>query len=382
MSHIAFMAVPAHGHVNPGLGLVAELVARGHRVSYATTADFAPQVRESGADPVLYSSVLPSAARQEEWPAEQAAAVGLFVDEMIGVHRQLAASFAEDVPDLVLHDIAAMQAPVLAAQWGVPAVTVSPTHVAFEGLEETLGVDDGEAMRAVHARAEEFFAEQGVEMTFAAANTPRRCIVTIPRSFQYRPDTVGPQYEFVGPMLTDRAFQGTWQAPDERPVLLISMGSAYTDRPELYRACLEAFGGSRWRVVLVIGRAVDPAELGEVPENVELHPWVPQLDVLSKATAFITHAGMGGATEGMCFGVPMVAIPQAADQFANAARIAELGLGAQLPAERATPQALRETLEEVVGDPATAAECVAMREEIRRAGGVRRAVEIVEEELG
>jgi UDP:flavonoid glycosyltransferase YjiC (YdhE family) len=43
--HLAFVSIPAYGHVNPTLPLVAELVARGHRVTYFTSADFEPLIR-------------------------------------------------------------------------------------------------------------------------------------------------------------------------------------------------------------------------------------------------------------------------------------------------------------------------------------------------
>ncbi|MCA1188872.1 glycosyl transferase [Saccharopolyspora sp. 6V] len=380
-AHIAFMAVPAHGHVNPGLGLVAELAARGHRVTYAVTEDFAPQVAEAGAEPVRYTSTLPSAATQQEWPEDQAAAVLLFVDEMISVHPQLGAAYAADRPDLVIYDIGTLQAPVLAHEWGVPAICLSPTHVRFEGIEEVFGFDDSPELLAVHAKADAFFAEHGAPLTFATMD--RECsVVTIPRSFQYYAESVAANHTFVGPMLTARRTQGTWQRSGARPVLLISMGSAFTDQPQLYRDCLAAFGGLDWQVVLSIGEVVDPAVLGEVPPNVEVHRWVPQLDVLSQADAFITHAGMGGTMEALHAGVPMIAIPQAAEQFANAARIAELGLGVHLPKEEATPQALRAALHRVSTDPEVLARSAAMRREIGEAGGARRAAEIVEARLG
>ena len=48
--HLAFVSIPAYGHVNPTLPLVAELVGRGHRVTYFTSADFGPRIRAAGAD--------------------------------------------------------------------------------------------------------------------------------------------------------------------------------------------------------------------------------------------------------------------------------------------------------------------------------------------
>ncbi len=54
---IAFVSLPAHGHVTPTLPLVADLVRRGWRVSYATAETFAPEVGRAGA------TLVPTAAR-------------------------------------------------------------------------------------------------------------------------------------------------------------------------------------------------------------------------------------------------------------------------------------------------------------------------------
>jgi UDP:flavonoid glycosyltransferase YjiC (YdhE family) len=53
----------------------------------------------------------------------------------------------------------------------------------------------------------------------------------------------------------------------------------------------------------------------------------PQLDILAFADVFITHAGMGGTVESLWFGVPTVSVPQAVDQFTNAAQLEAIGAG-------------------------------------------------------
>ncbi|CAH2090414.1 unnamed protein product [Euphydryas editha] len=63
-----------------------------------------------------------------------------------------------------------------------------------------------------------------------------------------------------------------------------------------------------------------------------LSSWLPQVDILGhpKTLAFLSHAGMGGTTEALHFGVPIVAMPVCGDQPSNAAAIEENGLGVQL----------------------------------------------------
>ncbi|MEV5538769.1 macrolide family glycosyltransferase [Saccharopolyspora shandongensis] len=378
-AHIAFMSMPAHGHVNPGLGLVAELVARGHRVTYATTDDFAPQVAEAGATPVRYTSTLPgSSADAQEWPEEQVAAQEMFLEEMMTVVPQLEQAYAADRPDLIVYDVAGFQALVLSEKWQVPRIQLSPTHVYFEGVEETFGIEFSPEALAVRAKYDEYFAQQGTGLVFRDVEKSNRCVVTIPRSFQYFGERVADSYTFVGPMLTERAFQDDWQAPDSRPVLVISLGSAYNNRVEFYRKCLRAFADLDWHVVMSVGRSTDPAELGEIPPNFDVRQWIPQLRVLSQASAFITHAGMGGTMEGLYHEVPLIAVPQAADQFMNAARIGELQLGTQVDCESVTPEQLRAALEQVTSSEVIRLRLKEMRREILESGGLRRAAEIVE----
>lgn len=131
--HIAFFSIPAHGHVNPGLGLVTELVKRGHRVTYAVNEDFVAQVQEAGAVPVRYESTLPASDKGEEWPEDQATAMELFLAEARAVVPQIEAAYAGDRPDVIVYDPGATFIPGLAETWGVPCIQLSPTHVAFEG---------------------------------------------------------------------------------------------------------------------------------------------------------------------------------------------------------------------------------------------------------
>lgn len=237
-------------------------------------------------------------------------------------------------------------------------------------------------------KARRWLAETGASTTDPDTflGRPERSIAVIPRAMQPHADRVDPnRYAFVGACLGARDTADAWERPaaaDGRRLLLISLGSAFTDQPEFYRACLAAFGDlPDWYVVLQIGKQTDPALLGGIPDNVELHSWVPQPAILAHADAFVTHAGMGGAKEGLHQGVPMVAVPQAADQFMNADRLVSLGVARRLDADDASPLALREALLAVADDPGVRERLTALREEARREGGTGRAADLVEAEL-
>ncbi|MFJ4793016.1 macrolide family glycosyltransferase [Kitasatospora purpeofusca] len=394
-AHVVMVSIPAHGHVNPSLALIAELVARGHRVSYVNAPSFADTVASTGATHVPYDTALPLDGDPAGWPEDPVAVQDVFLDDALAMTPVLRKLFAEDRPDLVLYDIGAFAARAVAEGHGVPAVQLSPTMVGWEGFEEDMApmfeaLRTGPGGPEHYRRFGDWLTDNGVAVQDVERdverfkNRPDRALALIPRALQPCADRVDTdRITFVGQCFGDRSRQGGWQRPaGADKVLLVSLGSAFTDRPAFYRACVEAFGGlPGWHVVLQIGRHTDRAALGEVPANVEVHRWVPQFDVLAQADAFVTHAGTGGASEGLFHGVPMIAVPQAVDQFANADSLVALGVARRLDTEDATAGALRSALLELTGDPAVAGRLAAERASARAEGGTARAADLVEAEL-
>ncbi|MFD9204291.1 nucleotide disphospho-sugar-binding domain-containing protein, partial [Streptomyces anthocyanicus] len=134
-------------------------------------------------------------------------------------------------------------------------------------------------------------------------------------------------------------------------------------------------------LVLQIGKHVDPAELGEIPANVEVRDWVPQLAILKQADVFVTHAGAGGSQEGMATATPMVCVPQAVDQFGNADVLQALGVARHLPMEEVTADTLREAVLAIADDPEVARKLKVIQAEMAAEGGTSRAADLIEAEI-
>jgi MGT family glycosyltransferase len=392
-AHIAMFSVAVHGHVNPSLEVIRELVARGHRVTYAVPPAFAEKVAETGAEPKLWESTLPGPdADPEAWGSELLDHVELFLADAIQALPQLAEAFDGDVPDLVLHDITAYPARVLAHRWGVPALSLSPNLVAWEGYEEEVAEPmwaepkRTERGQAYYARFQAWLEGNGItQHPDPFVGRPARSLVLIPKALQPNADRVDETvYTFVGACQGDRAAQGDWRRPaGAEQVVLVSLGSTFTNQPGFYRECVEAFGGLQgWHLVLQIGRHVDPAALGDVPANVEVRSWVPQLAVLRQADLFVTHAGAGGSQEGLATATPMIAVPQAVDQFGNADMLQTLGVARHVPTAEATAETLRSTALALVDDPEVARRLKEIQADMAKEGGTRRAADLIEAELG
>ncbi|WP_329041380.1 OleI family self-immunity macrolide glycosyltransferase [Streptomyces sp. NBC_00178] len=374
--HVAFMSVPAAGHVHPGLGLVQELRGRGHRVSYATTGEFADRVRAAGADPLVYRASSGYGGRV----VRLLSVMEMFLDETVHALPQVADAYAAERPDVIVYDSAAHHAPILAERWQIPAVAINPTIIPLSSSDLFGSTPDPDAV-AFLERYSRFLAAQGVERDLESLLfRPHRSIVTVPRSFMPDPDLYGDEFTFVGSLSTESDTDVEWSAEEDRPVLLITLGSVYNDDLEFYRQCLAAFGHTDWRVIMAVGDQLDPATLGEVPPNFEVRHWVPQASVLDRASAFVTHAGMGGTMEGLVRGVPLIAVPQAVDQLVTGPKIAELGVGCHIPREAVTVGSLRAALAEVTA-PAFVARVKEMQRDILALGGASSAADVVEEEF-
>ena len=374
------------GHVNPTLGIVTELVRRGHQVTYWAPRIFADRIVETGArfEPVVSTwERLPGGPPQMHGK-ELVKAMGLLLDETAALVPTLAEA---PPPDLVVHDgTLAWWGRVLAHRWGVPSVETWPNFVSNRNWSMNAYAKVNPASPRFlwqMLRIGRYLRGQGVGDigSFMQGRSAAARIVTLPRAFQYAGETFD-EWDFVGPCLTERGFQAGWAPPgDGRPVLLVSLGTAYNARPEFYRMIIDSSARRAWQVVLAIGDRVDPGALGRIPDNVEVHDQVPQLAVLRHARAFVTHAGMGSTMEGVHERVPMVAVPQMAEQRANADRIAELGLGLALDPGRLDADAMWTAVTGLADDAAVADRLARMRAEMDAAGGAVAAADVVERVL-
>jgi MGT family glycosyltransferase len=385
-AHIAMVGIPIVSHVLPSLEVIRELVARGHRVTYANDPAMTDLITAAGAELVPVTSVLPVA--DNNWPADPIAIMGTFFDDAVQALPQLRAAYDHDPADLYLYDIGAYAARALAESQGRPLMQLSPTFVAWDGYDQDVAAQLRQlpGADAYRAKFAQWLADCGAATTDvdAFSGPPSRALALITRAMQPHADKVDTDtVTFVGPCFDTRAGTDGWTRPaDAENVLLISLGSAFTRQPEFYRQCLAAYGDlPGWHVVLQIGKYTDPQELGAIPPNVEVHSWVPQRAILEQADAFVTHVGMGGCGEGLLSGVPMIAVPQAADQFMNADRLVELGVARRIDTADATAESLRTALRDLVTDAEVARRSAQLRTEAQAGGGTRRATDLIEEML-
>ncbi|WP_017575204.1 macrolide family glycosyltransferase [Nocardiopsis kunsanensis] len=396
MAHIAFLPIPYSGHLDPTLGVAAELRSRGHRVSYACTEEFVGRVTEVGAVPVPYGTtthtpngeVIPFADTTRYSTDDFVRLIRFALTEALTTLPQLARSFTDDPPDLVVYDPSFWAGRLLAERWNVPSVRSHATFVQTRerwSLGEYTDFDPHhpDMVRAYGAMTH-LIARTGVDLLpeeFLFGGTGPS-IAFLPRSFQFDGGSFGDEVHFAGPCPGPRAFLGSWSPPrDGTRVVLVSLGTSFNAQPDFFRACAAALAEQDRHVVITLGDGVDPESLGPLPPNVEAHRFAPHLEVLRHTDVFVNHGGMGTVMESLSLGVPVVAVPQMAEQSAAADRLVALGLGARVDRTDIDFSRLRATVEAVADDTKIRRRVQDMCREIIAAGGAAGAATALEDHL-
>ena len=160
----------------------------------------------------------------------------------------------------------------------------------------------------------------------------------------------------------------------DRPVVYATMGTVFNRVPGILEAILEGLREEPISLVVTTGRDRDPAALGPQPEHVRVERYVPQSLLFPYCDAVVAHGGTGTVLATLAHGLPMVLAPVAADQPDNARRCRDLGVAVVVPPNGRTPEAFRDAVRAVLGDPGYRRNAGRLREEMARLPGPEHAV--------
>ena len=393
--HFGFLSFPGHGHVNPTLPLVEELVSRGHRVSYAIQQSFAATVERAGATVIdLPGDGVPAMSGFDLRSGAMVDRLGGIVEDALAAYTPVVEAWTDDPVAAVCFDKMVMSAPMVVEKLGVPGIALNPTYAGNDEFEprremfrhlpadqrsrEAAAAMQG-AMESLRGTLTDFAERHGLTPPRPLEASPADLnLVFIPRRLQPQSDTFDESFVFVGPDLGARG-DVDWQPRlADRPLLFISLGTTFNNQPEFFRTCIEAFGSGPRQVAMAIGEAITVDDLGPVPANFEVRPYFPQPAVLKHAEVFLSHAGMNSTLESLYSGVPLVAVPQMPEQAMNAYQVDDLGLGRALDPAEITAKVLRDAVTDVAADRTMRARVSAFRGELKASGGAIAGADAIE----
>lgn len=384
--HIGIVMPPLAGHIIPSLGLARKLNELGHRVTYVTHENF------RGLCGIVSASLAPTSVLYEGLSSGHKvdAVLGPITSVVEAGNREISMDldritqwFREDPIDVLCVGYASQIGYPLADRLGVPRVTVYSTYAWNKEIEkETYGslAPTGALGRAIHermqlARSLRFSPEHPTPFG------PPSClnVVSLPRFFQFYPENFDDSYIFMGPDIKSHPGRAEWSPRSgQNPLLYISLGTTYNDNIGFFRSCIEAFGGSTFEVAMSVGNHISMDELGNLPQNFEVRRSFPQISVLQHAHAFLTHAGMGSTMEALSLSVPIIAVPQQGDQYLNARKIRELGIGSSCSLVAPNPvELLAYTVNRIAHDPETRSRIERLAIKIELADGLSKGADAI-----
>lgn len=394
MPKALFFSVPGHGHVTPSLPVVAELTRRGHHILYFGTQGYRTNIEAAGAQFRAYTGIeddyFTSRGLHGGVPQRVTKALMLtseaILPELLDVTRH-------EQPDYILFDglcpwgrlVAQITKLPSVGSLAVSPITKPPLSAMLQMLPTLLplltqDVGDGiDAIKRANAIAKRYDLPR-VGMIDIMNNPGDISLSYTSREFQLYADTVPPSVRFVGwtPYEPRRAEAFSFERVGERRLVYVSLGTLNNENIAFFKACIEAFTGCGEYVMMTTGDRLEPESLGALPDNVAVYRWLPQVEILKRASLFISHGGLNSVHDSLYYGVPMLLVPQQLEQTWNAERVVELGGGLMLKPKAIRAQAIRDGATHLLNGVGYRDAAKRIGDTFRAAGGAPKAADEVE----
>jgi UDP:flavonoid glycosyltransferase YjiC (YdhE family) len=404
--HIAVVAPPTLGHLNPLQVMGGELVALGHRVTFVHAGEVALYVT----DPRMGFARLHgpagegfSLARHLATLAAPTGPAGM--TRMIRASADLTAMLLDEAPavlerigaDAVIADAAEAAGPLIAARLGIPhmvSVTglpllrepaVPPPFVGWRYRADPFGLNRNwggytvsdlllrPIARVVEARRRAW----GVAMPDPQAS---RYVAQCPRGLDYPRAALPPGFAYGGPWRTDMG-EEVAIPDDDRPLIFCSLGTLQGSRRALFATIASACAAIGARAVIAHGGGLSAEEEAGLPGDPLVRAFWPQRGVLRRCAAAVLHGGFNTVLDALDAGVPMVVLPIAFEQPGTAARLAHHGAARVLSPRWASVSGIAAALRQVMIEPHYTASVRRLSADIAAAGGAAAAAAAVSEAL-
>ncbi|GGM13864.1 glycosyl transferase [Streptomyces fumigatiscleroticus] len=314
---ILFSSTPQHGHLLPELPLARAFRDRGDEVAVITSASFGPLFAAEGITllpvgpeiPDLLAEAARLAGVDDPTVPDPAVAAELFAGARIDLTADAAIAAADEFgPDLIVAEATDYVGPLVAASLKVPYA-----KLAFGPLIPAQFTDVFDAV------AERRYQERGLAMP-----QPTWYLDPCPEVLR-APDWQAPEGRIPlrpeahrGAGTPDTA--GTTPAAGARPKVLLSFGTHFA-APQVLRPIIDSLP-AKADLVVTLGLTATAADYGDGLDHVQFVGFTPLAELLDGIDLVVTHGGAGTTLGTLSRGLPLVVVPQGADQFLQAGAVA------------------------------------------------------------
>ena len=386
MSKIVFFCIPAHGHTNPTLGVVRELISRGHQVFYYSYNMMRDKIESTGAVFVSCDKY----DQEQQLDAKDGARIGkdlafstqILVDTTLALDDAVCEHMKELNPDCIVADSMAVWGKAVALKLGIPFVSSTTTFAFNQHSAKIMKQSPGQIFGMIFSMSkinknikrlqDKGYPVKSVLDIIQNDNNTDTIVYTSPE-FQPCSKTFSDKYVFVGPSI--RPVENVIEKKLDK-LIYISMGTVINDSVGFYKKCIEAFANTKYQVIMSVGNLINIEDLGAIPDNITISRFVDQMAVLSQADVFLTHCGMNSVNESLYYKVPLVMFPQTSEQDGVATRVEQLGAGVRL--KNINVKSIRTTIENVLNTKSYYEQASKISQGFRKCTGAKGAADKIE----
>jgi MGT family glycosyltransferase len=238
------------------------------------------------------------------------------------------------------------------------------------------------ALGDIHTSFSEFCRERGAPPLPAddfIHESPLLNLYLYPEGIDYpRAEPLGATWHNL--QASVRATDPGWELPPglaehEGPLVYLSLGSLGSADVSLMEKLVSELADAPYRVI--VSKGPQGAEY-ELAANMVGEEFLPQTAILPQVDLVITHGGNNTVTESLFFAKPMVALPLFWDQYDNAQRLDETGLGIRLDTYGHEGPELTAAIDRLLDDRELGRRLAAMSTSLREFEGTRSAADLIE----
>jgi MGT family glycosyltransferase len=278
-------------------------------------------------------------------------------------------------PDVIVSDQQVLAAPVVARLRGVPWATSATTTAEFTRPLAAMPLVEEWVRELIGEFQLHYGIEDLIDLRFSDHLVLAFSTSALIGDTSFFPD----HFAFVGPALRrPSAGDFPWAWLDEGggcPVVLVSLGTIDGPAGErFFRVAAEAVRDLDVRAVFV----APPGTVTDPPPNVLIRERVPQLTLLKRMSAVVSHGGHNTVCEALANGLPLVVAPIRADQPVVARQVEAAGAGLSVRYGRVRPDELRSALSAVLERGTYREAAARVSESFAAAGGAAHAADRLE----
>jgi len=352
-SRILFTCRPLSGHFEPLLPLAVAARSAGHWVAFASGEPVVARAAEAG---FVVFEAGPSESFRAEWAPRFPSFTTLVGDAQrrfflteIFANLELAprAVDLETImstwrPDLVVHEMAEFAAPMVATALGIPYADVGYGALIPRDLLIAAGT-----ATAVH------WSARGLEPHPLGGAFRHLYVDPCPPALQ-NPEiadiaAVQPMRPAAGEPQTAKRSE-VFDLLPPGPVVYLTLGTIWNTALDVFRMVIDALH-EHVNLIVTVGHQNDPAAIGNQPHNVIVRRYIPQHALLPWCDAIVAHGGSGTVLGALAHGVPLLVVPQGADQWGNAVHVVDAGAGRRLLRDELSPTAVHDAVTALLTDP-------------------------------